>query len=183
MSSLIIGLIGERFAGKDEAADYLVQKHDAAHIKYSHVLDEILEELDLPITRRNEIDLGMALRKTFGENVLWGGMLKRIKQTWAGIVVINGIRFENEFKNVKDMGGKIIYITAPQNLLFERSKQRKEKEDDGEISMENFIKLENEATEIGIPDLGKKADYKIENLGKIEDLTNQISKILKQIIP
>lgn len=178
MSSLIIGLTGERFAGKDEVAEYLVKKFQADHIKYSQVLDEILESLGLPITRRNEIDLGLSLRQAFGEDILWGGMLKRIKQSWSGLVIINGIRFKNEFDNVKRIGGKIIYVTAPQNLLFERSKLRKEKDDDGLLTLEAFKKQESELTEFGIPALGAEADFKVENTGSLEELYKKVEEVV-----
>lgn len=180
MSSLIIGITGERYAGKDTIAEYLVKTRQADHIKYSHILDEILEVLDLPITRRNEIDLGLSLRQAFGPDILWTAMLKRIKKSWSGMVVINGIRFKDEFDRVKELEGKIIYITAPQNLLFERSKIRTEKADDGELNLDAFKKQENELTESGIPDLGAKADFKIENTGSMEDLYKKVDEIISK---
>lgn len=183
MQALILGITGERLAGKDTIAEYLVQKYQADHLKYSHVLDEILEVLDLPITRRNEIDLGLGLRQAFNEDILWRAMLKRINKSWSAIIAINGIRFKDEFDRVKDLGGKIIYVTAPQALLFKRSKIRSEKDDDGDLSLEDFKKQDRELTEFGIPALGAKADFKVENIGSLEELYKKVDKIVERLKP
>src|SRR3989344_9270058 len=94
MQKLIIGLVGEKLAGKDEAAKYLVKKYGAFHIKFSHLLDEILDILDIPKTRRNEIDLGLGLRRVFGADVLYHSLKKRALASKENMVVINGIRMD-----------------------------------------------------------------------------------------
>ena len=91
---MIIGLVGEKLAGKDTAANYLVEKYQADHFRFTHILDAILEELNLPISRANEIDLGLSLRKVFGEHVLVNALQKRVKKSWAKLVVVNGIRMD-----------------------------------------------------------------------------------------
>ena len=63
--SLVLGIIGERFAGKDTVAEYLVKKYKAFQIRHSLILDEILNILDLPISRRNEMDIGAAIRSKY----------------------------------------------------------------------------------------------------------------------
>src|SRR3990167_5334633 len=111
MQKLIIGLVGEKLAGKDEAAKYLVKKYGASHIKFSHLLDEILDILDMPKTRRNEIDLGLGLREVFGADVLYGALKKRVSAADVNMIIINGIRMDEFDKIVKDLGAKTIYIT------------------------------------------------------------------------
>ena len=68
-------------------------------------------------------------------------------------------------------GFSFFYITAPDELRFERYKHRKEKADDGIMDFEHFKQQEQEPTEIRIPELGKQADYKIENTGSLEELS------------
>jgi dephospho-CoA kinase len=176
-----IGLVGEKLAGKDTVANYLVKKHDAFHIRFTHILDEILTALDLPLSRRNEIDLGLGLRKIFGDGILGKAVVKRALAAKEDFVVINGIRMD-EMKNVKEIGAKVIYVTAPINLRFERYKQRHVKADDGIMSFEQFKDQEKELTEVGIPELGKQADFKIENTGTPEDLFKKVDEIINSLV-
>jgi dephospho-CoA kinase len=178
--SLIIGLVGEKLAGKDTVANFLVEKYSAEHFRFTHILDEILEKLNLPISRQNEIDLGLALRKVFGERVLASAVISRAKKSSASIVVINGIRMD-ELEPVKNLGGKIVYITAPTELRFERYKSRREKTDDGVMNFEQFKEQEKGPTEVGIPALGAQADFKVENVGTVEELEEKVVSILNKI--
>lgn len=175
---MIIGLVGEKLAGKDTVAVHLEQSYGAYSIKFSQILDEILELLRLQKTRRNEIDLGLGLRNIFGEEVLYKVLIQRVKQSQSEIGVINGLRMDEQEKVVKDLGAKIIYITAPTELRYERYLRRKEKVDDGAMNFEQFKEQEKEATEVGIPSLGKRADFKIENTGSLEELYRQVDKVI-----
>lgn len=177
---LIIGLVGEKFAGKDAVALYFADKYGAAHIRFSHILDDILRILNLPISRRNEIDLGLGLRKIFGSEVLGQAIIKLAKEATAEIVVINGIRMD-EMENIKNIGAKIIYITAPPEIRFERYLIRREKADDGTMNFEQFKEHEKELTEIGIPELGKRADFRIDNIGTLEELYEKANKIIQNL--
>jgi dephospho-CoA kinase len=177
---IIVGLVGEKFAGKDAVANYLADKHNAAHIRFSHILDDILRLLNLPISRRNEVDLGLGLRQIFGRAVLGPAIIKRAEASGADLVVINGIRMD-EMENIKNIGAKIIYITAPANTRFERYQKRHEKTDDGVMDFEQFKEQEKELTEIGIPELGKRADFRIDNTGTLEELYEKADKIIQNL--
>lgn len=182
MDKIIIGLVGEKLAGKDTVANYLAKKYGAFHIKFSHLLDEILEILDMPKTRRNEIDLGLALRDVFGANVLYHALKRRTLSSTAPMIVINGIRMDEQEKIIKDLGAKIIYITAPLSLRYERYQNRHEKEDDGKMSFEEFARQDREEeTEKGIPALGERADFRIENTGSLEELYRKAEDIIQKV--
>ena len=177
---MIIGLVGEKLAGKDTAAKYFVEKYNAGHFRFSHILDAILEELNLPILRKNEIDLGMNLRQAFGEHVLINALANRVKKSMAGFKIINGIRMD-ELDVVRSWDAKIIYITAPIELRFERYSRRREKADDAEMNFEEFKKLESGPTEADIPELGKKADFRIDNTGSLEEFYSKLESIIEQL--
>jgi len=174
---LIIGLVGEKLSGKDVAANYLVKKYGAQHVRFSHLLDEMLTILVLPLSRRNEIDLGLGLRKIFGERVLGHALIKRVRESGNSFIVINGIRMD-EMEDIKKIGAKIIYITASSKTRFQRYTIRREKADDASMSYSQFIEQEKERTEVGIPALGKKADNKIINEGEIGELFEQLDRII-----
>lgn len=177
----ILALIGEKFAGKDAAADYLAKNYGAAHVRFSHILDDILKALDLPISRRNEIDLGLGLRKIFGDGVLGHAIEQRVKSAAADLVVVNGVRMD-EMKNVKNLGAATVYITAPAEIRFERYQKRHEKTDDATVNFEEFVRQEQtELTEINISKLGAECEYKIENAGSLENLHKKIDEIISKI--
>ena len=175
---IIIGLVGEKLAGKDTSANYLVDKYGASHFRFSHILDAVLEDLDLPLSRQNEINLGLSLRKTFGDHVLVDALEDRVKKSLSSFDVINGIRMD-EMEVVKSWGAKIIYITAPVEVRFERYAARKEKADDGIMTLEQFKEHDKGPTELDTPALGAKADYRIDNVGTLPELQQKLDAIIK----
>ncbi len=177
---MILALTGEKLAGKDTAAEYLVKKHGAAHIRHSHILDEILQLLAVPVSRRNEIDLGMSLRKLFGDGILGKALAKRVQSAKSDLIVINGVRFADELNNAKALGAKIIYITAPEDIRYQRFLKRQEKTDDANMSLEQFRIQEQEPTEINIPALGARADVRIDNTGSLEELSEKVENLIKE---
>ena len=181
---MIIGLVGEKLAGKDTVANYLEAKYNASHFRFSHILDAILEELNLEISRKNEIDLGLGLREVFGEHVLINALEQRVKRSMAGYQVVNGIRMD-ELEIVKSWGAKIIYITAPIEVRFERYNNRRGgksgKADDAQMDFEHFKEHEAGRTELEIPELGKKADFRIDNVGSLEELYKKVGDIMKNL--
>ena len=180
MEKLILGILGEKFAGKDEAANYLVGTYGAEHFRFSHILDDILKMLNLEISRRNEIDLGLGLRQIFGGQVLGPAIAKKVSESAKGLIVVNGIRMD-EYEVIKALGAKIVYITAPAEVRFARYQKRHEKTDDATMNFESFLKQEEEATEVNIPELGKRADFKVENTGTLQELYGKVESVLAQI--
>jgi len=177
---LIIGLVGEKLAGKDTAANYLEQKFGAFHTRFTHILDKILGELNLPISRRNEIDLGLGLRNIFGNKVLGSAVIKRALGADQSLIVINGIRMD-EMEDIKKIGAKIIYVTAPAEIRFQRYQHRHEKADDGQMNFQKFEEQEKEATEVGIPALGAKADFRIDNVGTLDELYKKVDEVIDKL--
>ena len=178
---MILGLTGEKLAGKDTVAEYLVEKYGAENIRHSYFLDEILKILDLPVSRRNEIDLGMSIRRAFGDSILANALAKKVRESKSSLIVINGIRFQDELINAKNLGAKIIYITAPEEMRFKRFLNRKEKADDASQNLTEFRLQEHEPTEVGIPSLGVQADIKLENLGSLNELQEKVDKIIQDL--
>lgn len=176
----IIGLVGEKLAGKDTTANYLVKKYGAGHFRFTHILDAILEDLDMPISRKNEIDLGLSLRKIFGPHVLVDALGHRIGKSWENLIVVNGIRMD-ELDVVKGWDAKIIYITAPVELRFARYNTRHEKDDDGVMDINAFKIQETGPTEAAIPELGKRADFRIDNIGSLEELYKKVDGIIENL--
>lgn len=175
---MVIGLIGEKLAGKDVVAEYLVKKYGAEHFRTSHILNELLGTLGLEKTRRNAIDIGIAVEKMFGQEVVGKALAKSVLESSAKIVINNGLRQPYQFEQAKNSGAKIIYVTAPLEIRHKRSLESVK---DEHQDLKEFAEQEKEWIEQAIPELGKKADFRIENTGSLEDLYNKVDEIIKQL--
>ncbi len=178
---MVIGILGEKLAGKDTVAEYLVSRYGAEHIRASKILDELLGVLRLPVTRRDEIDAGRGMEMVFGQHIIGEAVKKRALESGAPMVVINGLRRPDQFADAKSLGGKIIYITAPPELRYQRFLRRKEKKEDGTESLEQFLLQEQEWIEKEIPGQGALADFRIDNSGSLEELYQKAEEIIKKL--
>ena len=177
---LIIGLTGEKLAGKGTIAAYLAQEYNAKVYRMSGILDDILERLHLPIARENEIDLGAGLRDKFGEDVLAQCLKKDIEKDPHDLIVVDGIRMPREVEVFSSLPGFIlVYVTASLEVRFARMKQRKEKLDEQDMDFAQFKEIEEKKiTETSIPVIAQKAKVKIVNRGTIQELYAKVSNNL-----
>jgi dephospho-CoA kinase len=177
----IIGIIGPRLAGKETVAKYIAEKYNAAVHSHSEILDDILKLLELPISRENEIRL-VALRATFGDDVLINALNKRVRSEISGIVVITSARFQNELDNIRNYPQNIVIsVDASLETRYLWQQSRGEKVGDIGMSFEDFTALDHRVTEQNISKLMTTADYHIENDGMLEDLFAKVDEIMKNI--
>lgn len=177
----IIGLVGETGSGKDVFCEYVKKISKPVFcFRFSDPLSEILKIFFDIIKKEDQQWLAPILRERFGNNILGEAMAKKIKGIKEGIIILNGVRVPEEFDMIKGMGGSIIYITAGPKLRWEWLQNREEKKDDIS-SFEDFLKREQAKTEILIPEIGKKADFKIENNGTLEELYLKIKEVLDKL--
>jgi len=176
---LVVGLIGRIASGKSVVADHLVRERKASYYRFSDVLRDLLLRLHKPNTRENLQDMGLALRKVFGDGVLAETLRRDIEEDQSDLIVIDGIRYLDEFNMVRSLDGIIIYVTAPEKVRYERAVGRATRGEAG-ISLEEFRRSEAKKTERLIDKLGAKADYVIENTGSIEDVKNRVDGILAE---
>jgi len=180
---LVIGLVGTLGSGKDTAASYIKKAYGARELRFSFILVNILRLLGIKISRTNLEWLANSLRSKFGEDVLTRAMKKAMKEiSEAPVIVINGIRMVPDFNWVKKLpNSKIVCVTAPAKLRWQRVRKRKEKTDDN-VSFAEFKKLNNISTEVHIKDFSKSADYVIENVGSLDELHRKIDQMMKKIM-
>ncbi len=177
----VLGLVGESGSGKDTFCDYLKKiRKDVFVFRFSQPLTEALRIFFDGIKKEDQQWLATALRKRFGNNILGEAIARKIKNIKEGLVILNGVRMWEEFKMIKKFGGRIIYITADSKIRWQRISRRGEKKDD-KVSYQKFLKMEKATSEILIPKIGKKADFKIENNGSIKDFCRNIKSILNKI--
>jgi dephospho-CoA kinase len=153
-----IGLVGEKGSGKDT---------------FSHMLTGLLAHKTL--TRSNLQEIAIVLDKGFGAGTVTHGVYEKMKNSPAEIVIFDGIRWKTDVEMLRMFENNIlIYITAPLETRFERTKLRKEKMDESMTSMEQFVEEESIATEVEIPVIAKEADVVIDNSGDLDKLQTQV---------
>lgn len=172
----IIGLAGEIGAGKDTFCSYVKENYGNVFVfRFSDALTEALKVFFDEVKREDQQWLGAALKERFGGDILVRALIKKANSIKEGIVILNGVRAEMEEKAVKEAGGKIIYVTAGQKARWERVKIRKEKADD-DVPFEKFVEMHRAVNELPIPEIGKRADFKIENNDSRESFYKKIKK-------
>lgn len=183
---MLIGLTGTFCSGKDEIANHLVKKYGFESIGTGDIVREYIKKLNLPKTRDIQRDMGNKLRAENGSTFLVQSAISRLS---GKNKVITGIRDVDEaefFKNKPDHF--FIAVDAPIEMRFERM-QARGRGDDPKTLEEFRLK---EAQEMGsgkredrelqnISYCIKIADYKINNIGSLEELYKKIDELMKQI--
>lgn len=184
-NKLVIGLIGEKGAGKETLCTLFKElgpDKSIVKISSSTLLAKSLDMWDLPKTRNNLQQLAILLEESFGKGVVANAGKKLIEQSREDIILFDSVRWQSQFDMIRSFPNSlIIYITASPEVRFERTKLRQEKVGENEITLEKFIEEEQIDTETMIPSLGQKADIKIENNGSIQDLKMTLSKLIDQL--
>ncbi len=179
MNKLIIGLTGQIASGKGVAKKYIEEKYGATSFKFSDILRRILEDLDIPQTRDNVINLSIMLRQAYGEDLLARAMAKSVTSASQDIIVIDGIRRLADIEYLKPIPEFfVIAITAEPQLRYQRLIKRNENPGDAEKTWEDFLADENKETERSIAQVAAEADYHLDNNESLESLHAQIDKII-----
>ncbi|OYT26837.1 MAG: hypothetical protein B6U97_02860 [Candidatus Altiarchaeales archaeon ex4484_96] len=174
----VVGFIGEIGSGKTKAAEFLVKEYKANYLRYSQIFMDLLNRLNLPINRVNLQKLGRVLREEFGSDVIVNAFMKDLEGCDSDVVVIDGIRYQNEVDLLRKYPHNIlIYIHSEPRQRYERIKKRGEK-DESNISWMEFIKADESETEKYIKQLSAEADYIINNQGPVKQLEDALEKII-----
>lgn len=175
----VVVFVGEKLAGKELAAQYLIKKHKFHGYHFSRILKDILQRLHLPVSRVNQMHLVGALRERFGGGVLAQVIKEDIKEHAYKRVVLDGLRHPAEYDLLKNLPGFIlVYLTAPIQLRYQRAKKRKEKVGESRFNLADFKREEKFVTEIFISKLGRRAKVKIVNDGTVAQFYKKIQEQL-----
>ena len=180
---IIIALVANIGAGKSFVSDYIEEKYGAKSIKYSSVLKNILQILNLEEKRSNFANLSLALRKQFGENILENAIISKIENIDSEILLLDGVRRKEDIDNIKKLENfYLIFIDTSLEVRSERMKSRAEKNDDKNINIEVLNKDEQHDSENRVSMLKKEADFIIDNNSTIENLKENINNVIKKIL-
>lgn len=182
----IIGLVGENGSGKDTfttffkaaAAPLTVKK-----LRFSDVLADTLKMWDIELSRSNLQNLAIIMDREYGKGTLTHATEKRIKEDGSDIIVLEGVRWHTDIPMLKKFENSyLIYVTADPKIRFDRLKKRGEKAGEAGLTFERFQKEEKAGTETDIPEIGLKADFKIENNGSLDDFREKVEEFFRSNI-
>jgi dephospho-CoA kinase len=182
---IIIGLIGEKGAGKGTVSDYLLEKYGAVHYGTSKILRRTLEDLHLPVTRDNLVKLALVLKEGYGPSVIIDSLIIDMEKNGSDVVIADGIRMHGDVDPFRKKYGKdfyLIYVTADIKIRFERTKARKEKAGEDKATFQQFLEEEAKLTEISIHEIGKQADFTLNNNGDPDELSRQIEEMMAKLL-
>lgn len=171
----IIVFVGEKLAGKEMAAHYLVEQRGFVSLRFSKILVDILTRLHLPVTRVNEVNLVGGLRERFGSGVLAEVLKHEIQSSKLKRVVLDGMRHPAELEVLKKLPGfLLVYLTAPLEVRFRRARARGEKVGESRFTLQDFKREEKLVTEVFIRRMGRAAHLRLTNDGTLRELHQQI---------
>ncbi len=139
----IIGLAGTHASGKDTVAQYLVDKYGFYHISTSDIVRDAAMRKYGTIERPVLYKTANAIRHKDGYGALSKLALQKfevIKDGFKGLVV-SGFRAKAEAQVIKDAGGLVIFVDAPEQMRYERLHGRARAEE-GELTFEQFKQRE-----------------------------------------
>ncbi|PID34770.1 MAG: hypothetical protein CR971_01540 [candidate division SR1 bacterium] len=177
----IIGLTGTNGAGKGTIVEYLKNK-GFVHYSVSGFLRNIIKEQGLPINRDSMGKVSDELRKKFGPGYLVEELYKLAEKNGKDCI-IESIRTLGEIESLHKQGNFSLWaIDADQKIRYERITLRGSEKDD--VSFEKFQEQEKsesanlEAHKKNLFGCIKKADVLLNNNGTVEELHQQIDKLI-----
>lgn len=183
MAKIIIGLVGMLACGKGAVKQRLVEKYKAQDCRFSTILRDVLNRVDLPVSRDNLIKISTVLRQNFGEDLLAKAIAKDASSLNSDIVVIDGMRRMSDIGHLINLPNFILVsVEAKPEIRYARLVKRNENIGDAEKTFEEFLADHKRETEITIPEVMGHAKEIINNDGSVEDLMKQTDLLIKKYL-
>lgn len=166
MKRILVGVVGQPLAGKDQLAARLQSHHGFREASSSDRLRKHMASFNLgEPTPENMNVVSTGLRQEFGADFLVRWILNENPRVPR--LSISGLRLVGEIGTLKSLGGIVVAVTAPQRVRFERRKLRNRLGDD--LTWEQFCDFEQLESESPDPlkhnvnAVIKMADYVLAN--------------------
>jgi len=186
MKKIVLAVVGPMAAGKGTIIQILEKKGFASSSTSDRIREEITRR-GQQISRASLTEVGNDLRITFGDNVLAQRTAQCIDKSQNNYFVIDSIRNPSEIQFFKDKYGmKIISIDADQKERYKRFIARKTNSEP--MTFEQF-KDRDDKEFFGtqgthsqrVIDCMRLADFKIENVGSVEELEKRVNEALRAL--
>jgi uncharacterized protein YprB with RNaseH-like and TPR domain/predicted nuclease with RNAse H fold/dephospho-CoA kinase len=165
----VIGLSGPISSGKTTAGQYLAL-HGFAYGRYSQVLQSLLEDRGLPVTRESLQQIGEEVYRGLGQRWLGSELIKRMPE--SGDLVIDGLRHPEDHSFLVEAFGPCFFhmhIDAPESL-------REQRYITSEGDKEEFRRATAHPVEADTPKLAELANVIIHNRGSLEEFFSELSE-------
>jgi uncharacterized protein YprB with RNaseH-like and TPR domain/predicted nuclease with RNAse H fold/dephospho-CoA kinase len=169
---MVVGLSGPISSGKTTAGEYL-KSRGFAYGRYSQVLQALLEERGISVSRESLQEIGEEVYKGAGQRWLGSELIKRMPE--GSDLVIDGLRHPEDHSFLTEKFGPDflhIHINAHENVQRDRYMQE-------EGSSEDFTKAAAHEIESNIPKVAELAHVMIQNVGTRNDFSRRIQQIVK----
>src|ERR1043165_1572957 len=165
----VIGLSGPISSGKTTAGEYL-EKRGYAYGRYSQVLQGLLEEKRLEVTRQSLQQIGEEVYKGVGQRWLGAELIKRMPE--SDHLVIDGLRHPEDHSFLVERFGPCffhVHIDAPELV-------RENRYTASEGDKEDFRRAAAHPVEAHVPQLAGLANVIINNDGSLEEFFSKLSE-------
>lgn len=179
----IIAIVGMSGSGKSVAVDYLTER-GYPKVYFGGMIYKEMTKRDIEITPDSEREFREMIRETEGKDWVVQQAIAETKdliEAGQKRIILDGVYSWTEYKILKhEFPGELTFlaIITPKALRYERVANRPERPFNAQkIRERDYSEIEN--LEKGAPIA--MADYFVLNDGDIENLQNQVNKILKGI--
>jgi dephospho-CoA kinase len=169
---LVVGISGEMLAGKTTVARFL-EARGLAYTRISLVIDDVLRERGLPITRENQQTVGLELHQVKGQHWLCGRAIDRLYGSPSRIVV-DGLRWPEDAEYFRQrFGDRFLHV----DIFASNEARRQRALYEGRQS--DFDRAEHHPVEDGVEAVGDLADVMILNDSDIASLEQKVYELLE----
>lgn len=170
-------------SGKGAAAAYLHTRYHAKTFRFSTILRDLVQRLNVAEVRENLVAMSEAIRHAFGEDILAKTMAHDANQDDCALIVVEGIRREADITHLKKLPYFILVsIDADLRTRYERLVTRNENADDHTKTWEAFLADHERSTERTIPSVIALAQEHINNNGTREDLERALDMLVLKYV-
>lgn len=181
-NKIILGFVGPIASGKGTVCEYLKTKYHAETYRFSTMLYDILNRVNIETNRENLQKVSSVLRENFGDDLMAKTIAFDVTNAKSDVVCVDGVRREPDIKYLREIPGfYLISIDAKAESRHSRMTSRGEKTDDNTKTFEQFLEDEKKEAEQQIKTVAEKADFKIDNNGSFDQLYKQIEDIIETI--